>query len=129
MTVTSSRTGKHSYRFFEYQVVPTKFEDLEILNTEGRYLAIPGFLSRQFPKEEEKTIQIEYKTIHKDINYYTLDLKPVSFSVLHKEDKTNSSRIRQTRRTTLKLRINQITILVYQSKLKDLQTLVNLYTM
>ena len=64
---------------------------MEIIYTEGKNLAFPDLLSRQFPIEEAKKFQIEHKTIPKNVNIYTSDLKPVSYSVLHKEDKTNSS--------------------------------------
>ena len=86
-----SRRGQLSHRFFKYQVVLTKFQNLKIIYTEGKNLAFPDLLSRQVPIEEAKKFQIEHKTIPKDINFYTSDLKPVSYSVLHKEDKTNSS--------------------------------------
>ena len=85
-----SRRGQLSHRFFQYQVVLTKFQNLKIIYTEGKNLAIRDILSRQVPREETKKFQIEHKTIPKDINFYTSDLKPVSYSVSHKEDKTNS---------------------------------------
>ena len=86
-----SRRGQISHRFFKFQVVLTKFQNLNIIYTEDKNLAFPDLLSRQVPIEEAKKFQIEHKTIPNDINFYTSDLKPVSYSVLHKEDKTNSS--------------------------------------
>ena len=83
-----SRRGQLSHRFFKYQVVLTKFQILKFIYTEGKNLAFPDLLSRQIPIEEAKKFQIEHKTILKDINIYTSDRKPVSYSVLHKEYKT-----------------------------------------
>ena len=86
-----SRRGQHSHRFFKYRVVLTKFQNLKIIYTEGKNLAFPDLLSRQVPIEEAEKFQIEHILKPKDINFYTSDLKPVSYSVLHKEDKTNLS--------------------------------------
>ena len=75
-----SRRGQLSHRFFKYQVVLTKFQNLKSIYTKGKNLAFPVLLSRQVPIEEAKNFQIEHKTIPKDINFYTSDLKPVSYS-------------------------------------------------
>ena len=89
-----SRRRQLSHSFFKYQVVPTKFQNLKIIYTEGKNLAFPDLLSRQVPIEEAKKFQIEHKTLPKDINFYTSDLKPVSTLCYTK-------RIKQTRLTIL----------------------------
>ena len=56
-----SRRGQLSHRFFKYQVVLTKFQNLKIIYIEGKNLAVPDLLSRQVPQEEAKKFQIEQK--------------------------------------------------------------------
>ena len=133
------RRGQLSHRFFKYQFVLTKFQNLKIIYTEGNNLAFPNLLSRHVPIKETKKFQIEHKTITENISFYTSGLKPVSYCVLHKKDKTNSSKdsypiLAQikggTRYTKTIIRyIYRIIILVYLTHSKDLQTLVMLYIM
>ena len=98
--------------------------------TEGKNLAFPDLLSRRVSIEEAKKFRIEHK-IPQDMNFYTSDLKPVSYSVLHKEDKTNSSndsyaRLPQVQGGTRKVMKISDNDLLYLTRPKDLQTLVML---
>ena len=74
-----SRRGQLSQRFFKYQVVLTKFQNLKIIYTEGKNIAFPDLLSRQVPQEEAKKFQIEHKTVPKHIRFYTWDYKPINY--------------------------------------------------
>ena len=47
----------------------------------------PDLLSRQVPQEEARKFQIEHKTVPKDIRFYTLDYKPINYSILHCDEK------------------------------------------
>ena len=49
-----SRRGQLSHRFFKYQVVITKFQNLQIIYTQGKNLAFPDFVSRNIPLADAK---------------------------------------------------------------------------
>ena len=82
-----SRRGQLSHRFFKYQVVLTKFQNLKITYTEDKNLTFPDLLRRQVPQEETRKFQIEQKTVPKDIRFYTSDYKPINYSILHCDEK------------------------------------------
>ena len=82
-----SRRGQLSHRFFKYQVVLTKFQNLKIIYTEGKNLAFPDLLSRQVPHEKARKFQIEHETVPKDNRFYTSDYKPINYSIIHCDEK------------------------------------------
>ena len=87
LTFLWSRRGILSHRFFKYQVVLTKFQNLKIIYTEGKNLAFPDLLSRQVQQKEARKFQIQHKTVPKDIRFYTSDYKPINCSILHCDEK------------------------------------------
>ena len=58
------RKGQLSHRFFKYQVIFTKFQNLKINWTKGFNLALPNILSRNVTLEETKNLQ----KLHKEIS-------------------------------------------------------------
>ena len=81
-----SRRGQMSHRFFKYQVVITRFRNLQIIYTEGKNLAFPDILSRNVSLADAKLCQLEHKVLPKDIKFH-INGKKVNYSVLHQDDK------------------------------------------
>ena len=81
-----SRKGQLSHRFFKYQVVLTKFNNLKIIYTPGSNLAFPDLLSRNVPIADIKRYQLEHKTIPNDIKFILDNGEQICYSVLHKDD-------------------------------------------
>ena len=81
-----SRRGQMSHRFFKYQFVKTKLQNLQIIYTEGKTLAFPDILSRNVSLADAKLYQLEQKVIPQDIKLYVSG-KEVNYSVLHQDDK------------------------------------------
>ena len=78
-----------SNRFFKYQVVITKFQNLQTIYTEGKNLASPDIPSRNVFLADAKLYQLEHKVIHKDIKFH-INGKAINYHVLHQgnEDAT-----------------------------------------
>ena len=49
--------------FFKYQIVITKFQNLQIKNIEGKNFAFPGIISQNFSLADSKLYQLEHKVI------------------------------------------------------------------
>ena len=62
-----SRRGQMSQLFFNYQVVITKFQNLQIIYTEGKNIAFPDILN--ISKADAKLYQLEHKLIPKQIKF------------------------------------------------------------
>ena len=80
-----SRRGQMSNRFLKYQVVITKFQNLQILHTEGKNVAFPDILSRNISLADAKLCQLEHKVIPRDIKFH-INGKEVNYSVLYQDD-------------------------------------------
>ena len=65
-----SRRGQMSHRFLKYQVVITKFQNLQFVYTEGKNLAFPDILSRNASLSDAKLYQLEHKVKPKDIKLH-----------------------------------------------------------
>ena len=65
------RKGQLSHRFFRYQVIITKFQNLKIIWTPGSNLAFPDILSRNVTVEEYQMHQLRHKRIQRDIQFLT----------------------------------------------------------
>ena len=61
------RKGQLSRRFFRYQVIITKFQNLKIIWTPGSNPAFPDILSRNVTVEEYQRHQLNHKKIPRDI--------------------------------------------------------------
>ena len=81
-----SRKGQLSHRFFKYQVVLKKINNLNIIYTPGSNLAFPDLLSRNLPIADIKKYQLEHKTIPNDIKFILDNGEQICYSVLHKDD-------------------------------------------
>ena len=64
----------------------TKFQNLQIIYTEGKNLAFPDILSRNISLADAEHYQLEHKVIPKDIKFH-INRKEVNYSVLHQDDK------------------------------------------
>ena len=64
------RKGQLSHRFFRYQVIITKFQNLKTIWTPGSNLAFPDILSRNVIVEEYQKHQLQHKKIPRDIEFY-----------------------------------------------------------
>ena len=77
------RKGQLSHRFFRYQVIITKFQNLKIIYTEGSNLAFPDILSRNVTIEENQQHQLQHKKIPKDISFFDKDGYEIKYTILH----------------------------------------------
>ena len=77
------RKGQLSHRFFRYQVIITKFQNLKIIRTPGSNLAFPDILSRNVTVEEYQKHQLQHKKIPRDIEFYDEHGSPVTYRIQH----------------------------------------------
>ena len=84
------RKGQLSHRFFRYQVIVTKFQNLKIMLTSGSNVAFPDILSRNVTVEEYKMHQLRHKRIPRDIEFFDDKGTPVSYQNQH-EDSPNDT--------------------------------------
>ena len=75
-----------SHRFFMYQVVITKFQNLQIIYTEGKKLAFLYIFNRSISLADAKLYQLEHKVIPRDMKFH-INGKDVNYSLLHQNDK------------------------------------------
>ena len=75
------RKGQLSHRFFRYQVIITKFQNLKIIWTPGSNLAFPDILSRNVTVEEYQKHQLQHKKIPRDIEFYDEHGSPVTYRI------------------------------------------------
>ena len=75
--------GQLSHRFFRYQVVITKFQNLKIIRTPASNLAFPHILSRNVTVEEYQKHQLKQKKIPIDIEFYDEYGSPVTYRIQH----------------------------------------------
>ena len=84
------RKGQLSHRFFRYQVIITKFQNLKIIWTPGSNLAFPDILSRNVTVEEYQMHQLRHKRIPRDIELFDEHGTPVTYQIQH-EDNPNDT--------------------------------------
>ena len=63
--------GQLSHRFFRYQVIITKFQNLKVIWTPGSNFVFPDILSRNITIEENQNHQLQHKRIPRDIWSHT----------------------------------------------------------
>ena len=80
------RKGQLSHRFFKYQVIITKFQNLKIIWTKGSNLAFPDILRRNVTLEETKNLQKLQKEIPRDISFYNEFGSKVHYTIEHNDD-------------------------------------------
>ena len=78
------------HRFFWYQEIITKFQNLKIIWTPGLNLAFPDILSRNVTVEEYQMHQLRHKSIPRDIEFFDEHGTPVTYQIQH-EDNPNDT--------------------------------------
>ena len=85
------RKEQLSNRFFRYQVIITKFQNLKIIWTLGSNLAFPDILSRNVTVEEYRKHQLQHKKIPRDIEFYDEHGSPVTYRIQHDDNPNDKS--------------------------------------
>ena len=85
-----ARKGQLSHRFFRYQVIITKFQNLKIIWTPGKNLPIPDILSRNVTNSQLRQFQLSHKVIPKDIEFLDSLGNTVKYYIEHETDQTTS---------------------------------------
>ena len=80
------RKGQLSHRFFRYQVIITKIQNLKIIWTPGSNLAFPDILSRNVTVEEYQKHQLQHKKIPRDIELFEEHGSPVTYRIQHDDN-------------------------------------------
>ena len=84
------RKGQLSHRFFRYQVIITKFQNLKIIWTPGSNLAFPDILSRNVTVEEYQKHQLQHRKIPRDIEFYDEHGSPVTYRIQHDDNPSDT---------------------------------------
>ena len=82
--------GQLFHRFFRYQVIITKFQNLKIALTPGSNLAFSDILGRNLTLEGYQKHQLQHKKIPRDIEFFDENGHPVSYKIQH-EDNPNDT--------------------------------------
>ena len=80
------REGQLSHRFFRYQVIIKKFQNLKIIWISGSNLAFPDILSQNVTVEEYQRHQLKHKKIPRDIEFYDEHGSPVTYRIQHDDN-------------------------------------------
>ena len=84
------RKGELSHRFFGYQVIITKFQNLKSIWTPGSNLAFPDILSRNVTAEKYQRHQLNHKKIPRDIEFYDEHGFPVTYRIQHDDNPSDT---------------------------------------
>ena len=84
------RKGQLSHRFFRYQVIITKFQNLKNIWTPGSNLVFPDILSRNVTAEEYQRHQLNHKKISRDIEFYDEHGSPVTYRIQHDDNPSDT---------------------------------------
>ena len=80
------RKGQISHRFFRYQVIITKFQNLKTIWTPGSNLAFPDILSRNVTLEGYQKHQLQHEKIPRDIEFLDQNGNPVFYKIQHEDN-------------------------------------------
>ena len=72
-----------SHRFFRYQVIITKFQNLKIVWTPGSNLAFPDILSRNVTIDEYQHHQLQHKKLPRDIQFFDKHGQQIKYQINH----------------------------------------------
>ena len=75
-----------SHRFFKYQVIITKFQNLKTIWTKRSILAFPDILSLNVTLEETKNLRKLHQEIPQDISFYDEFGSKVQYAIEHNDD-------------------------------------------
>ena len=85
------RKGQLSHRFFQYQVIITKFENLKIIWTPGSNLVFPDILSRNVTFDEYQHHQLQHKKLPRDIQFFDEHGQQITYKINHDDTPTETS--------------------------------------
>ena len=77
------RKGQLSHRFFRYQVIITKFQNLKIIWTAGSNLVFPDILSRNVTIDEYQHHQLQHKKLPRDIQFFDEHGQQITYKISH----------------------------------------------
>ena len=77
------RKGQLSHRFFRYQVIITKFQNLKIIWTPGSNLAFLDILSRNVTIDECQHHQLQHKKLPRDIQFFDEHGQQITYKINH----------------------------------------------
>ena len=80
------RKGQLSHRFFRYQVIIRKIQNLKTIWTPGSNLAFADILSQNVTVEEYQKHQLQHKKIPRDIEFYDEHGSPVTYRIQHDDN-------------------------------------------
>ena len=80
------RKGHLSHRFFRYQVIITKFQNLKVIWTPGSNLAFPDISSQNVTVEEYQNYQLQHKKVSRDIEIYDDYGSPITYRSQHDDN-------------------------------------------
>ena len=73
--------GQLSHRFFRYQVIIAKFQNLKIIWTPGSNLAFPDILSRNVTIDEYEHHQLQQKKLPRDIQFFDEHGQQITYKI------------------------------------------------
>ena len=82
--------GQLSHRFFRYQVIITKFQNLRIVWTPGSNLVFPDILSQNETVEEYQRHQLKHKKMPRDTEFYDEHGSPVTYRIQHDDNPSDT---------------------------------------
>ena len=77
------RKGQLSHRFFRYQVIITKFQNLKIIWMPVSNLAFPDILSRNVTIDEYQHHQLQHKKLPRDIQFFDEHGQQLTYKINH----------------------------------------------
>ena len=77
------RKGQLSHRFFRYQVIITKFQNLKIIWTPGSNLAFPDILSRNVTIDEYQHHHLQHKKLPRDFQFFDEHGQQITYKINH----------------------------------------------
>ena len=84
------RKGQLSHRFFRYQVIFTKFQNLKVIQTPGLNLAFLDILRRNITIEEYQKHQLQHERIPRYVEYFDEKGIPVSYQLQHEDNPSDT---------------------------------------
>ena len=84
------RKGQLSHRFFRYQVIITKFQNLKIIWTPGSNLAFHDILSRNVTIDEYQHHQLQHKKLPRDIQFFDEHGQQITYKINHDDTATET---------------------------------------
>ena len=80
------RIGELSHRFFRYQVIITKLQNLKFIWTPGSNLAFPDFLRQNITLEGYQKQQLQHRKMPRDVEFFDKNCKPVIYKSQHEDN-------------------------------------------